>query len=127
VSGDQTQLLDCRANIRDNKAASATFRSMDANVDGCIDISEFSTTTVARLQGHSEREVLTKLYDMIEQRFSGRYHWDISHSCCGHRGILPFLQVLEKDIACESLDASDCGLDNESIEALALALRHHPV
>jgi hypothetical protein len=82
---------------------------------------------VTGLCGHSDSEILTKINDMIGQRSPGRYHWDLSRSCCGHRGILPFLRVLEKDTVCESLDASGCGLDNSSVEALALALRHHPV
>ena len=122
-----TALVRCRCNVRDRQAALDTFAAWDANADGRVDLPELVDALAASLQGEPEQAVVAKLSDMLEQRFAGRFHWDVSRSRCGARGVLPLLRVLQKDAACESLDASGCGLDNDAVIALAHALHGHPV
>lgn len=117
----------CRCNVRDRTSALQTFAALDTNTDGRIDLQEFVDATAASLSGESETAVVAKLSDMLEQRFAGRFHWDLSRARCGARGVLPLLRVLQRDAACESLDASGCGLDNDAVLALVRALHSHPV
>jgi hypothetical protein len=117
----------CRSNVHDPEQTAQAFTAMDTNADSRIDLAEFTAWMTAALEGLSSAAIDARMTEALDGRFGGRFHWDLHRCMCGNRGLLPLLDVLQRDATCESLDLSGCNLTSEGACALAAALSEHSV